>query len=272
MINEHDWHIHLPLKAFRVPRIGIITDVDGTVSPIVSQPDAATVTPRNRELLIKLQKKLALVAVVSGRAAADVHERVGIPELVYVGNHGLERWIGDGVDIPETVQQFRPQMESVRDLLRERTLPGMLVEDKIATLSVHYRNAENPEVAASLFQPIIHAISEKHGLRVHEGRMIFEVRPPLDINKGTAFRALVEDYQLNTALYLGDDVTDVDALNMARHLREIGVCYGVAIGVESADGDTPPSVCQASDFLVDGVTGVEAFFDWFLKALSASVS
>ncbi|MEQ8674167.1 MAG: trehalose-phosphatase [Aggregatilineales bacterium] len=272
MTASHDWSSHFPLEAIQASRIGIITDVDGTISPIVSQPDAATVTPRNRDLLIKLQKKLALVAVVSGRAAADVHGRVGIPELVYVGNHGLERWVGDGVDVPDAVQQFRPQMETVRDLLRERTLPGMLVEDKIATLSVHYRNADNPEVAASLFQPIINAISEKHGLRVHEGRMIFEVRPPLDINKGTAFRALVEDYQLNTALYLGDDVTDVDALNMARHLRETGVCYGVAVGVESADDDTPPTVRQASDFLVDGVTGVEDFFDWFLNALSASVS
>lgn len=266
------WMTQITPDALKAPRIGVITDVDGTISPIVSQPDAAAVTPRNRELLSALQKSLTLVAVISGRAAADVRERVGIPELVYVGNHGLERWVGDGVEIPEAVSHFRPQMEGVRDLLKERTLPGMLVEDKIATLSVHYRNTENPEEAARLFQPIISAISEKHGLRVYEGRMIFEVRPPIDINKGTAFRTLIEDYQLDTAFYLGDDVTDVDALNMARHLREAGICHGIAIGVESADDDTPKSVRQASDFLVDGVAGVESFLDWLLIAVSESVS
>ncbi len=79
---------------------GIITDMDGTISPIVDQPDAAQITPRSRELLQALSEHFELVAVVSGRSAADVHQRVGLPDLVYVGNHGLERW-EDGEIIPD---------------------------------------------------------------------------------------------------------------------------------------------------------------------------
>jgi len=189
--------------------------------------------------------------------------------LVYVGNHGLERWTDDGIDVPEVVQQYRQQMEAVRDALKARKLDGMLIEDKVATLSIHYRNTEKPEAAAAIFRPIVEAVASKHGLAMYEGRMIFEVRPPLEINKGTAFRALVDDYQLDTALYLGDDVTDVDALKMACKLRQNGVTNGIAIGVESAT-DTPDSVRHASDFLLDGVSGVESFLVWLSNALSAS--
>lgn len=250
---------------------GLITDVDGTISPIVSQPDAARVTERAKDLLVKLEQKLALTAVVSGRAAADVRERVGIPHLVYVGNHGLERWEGDGVVVPDHIKQYRPQMEAVREALQAEAEDGMLIEDKIVTLSVHYRNTADPAQTAERFRAVVNRISDEHGLRVHEGRMIFEVRPPLEVNKGTAFRTLVEDFKLDVAFYAGDDVTDVDALKMARHLRETGVCNSYAIGVESGD-DTPESVRQSSDFVVDGVSGVEDFFEWLLIASSASLS
>jgi len=263
------WKNIIPTTVIKAKRLGVITDVDGTISPIVDQPDAAQVTPRSRELLTRLEQHLALVAVVSGRAAADVRERVGIPSLVYVGNHGMERWVNDGVEVPQAISSYRPQMEVVRDTLREKKLPGMMIEDKVVTLSVHYRNTEQPENAANKFRPLVQAISDKHGLSVHEGRMIFEVRPPLEVNKGTAFKTLIEDYQLDAAFYIGDDVTDVDALKMARHLREAGTCAAMGVGVESAD-DTPESVRQESDFLVDGVAGVEDFFDWLLKAVSES--
>ena len=83
-------------------RIGLITDVDGTISPIVLDPDAARVTPRSRELLRQLHDHLALVAVITGRAAADVRSMVGLPDLVYIGNHGMERWEDGRVEvIPE---------------------------------------------------------------------------------------------------------------------------------------------------------------------------
>lgn len=250
------------------PRLGLVTDMDGTISPVVADPNAAQVTPRARALLRALRAHLALVAVISGRAAADVRERVGVPGLVVAGNHGLEFWANGAAHLAPEAAAYRPALEAARDALRAALLPGMQVEDKGATLSVHYRRAPDPAAAASAFEPVAQAVAGAHGLRLFHGRMIFELRPPLDIDKGAAFRRLVHDYALNGAVYLGDDTTDADALRAARDLRAAGTCYALALGVES--GDTPPSVLAASDVLLPGVAGVEDFLAWLLNALSAS--
>lgn len=257
------------LRTFlRQPRLGLVTDVDGTISPIVADPDAAQVTPRARALLAALRPRLALVAVVSGRSAADVRERVGVPGLVAVGNHGLETWADGAVHLAPEAAAYRPALEAARDALNAALLPGMQVEDKGATLSVHYRRAADPETAEAVFGPIAQAVADDQGLRLFRGRRVFELRPPLAIDKGTAFRRLVRDYALGGAVYLGDDTTDADALRAARELRAAGTCYALALGVES--DDTPDSVRDASDALLPGVAGVEDFLAWLLKAVSAS--
>lgn len=249
-------------------RVGVVTDVDGTISPIVPHPDDAQVTPRNRELLAALQDVLPLVAVVSGRAAVDIHERVGIPGLVYVGNHGLDTWAGGDVQIAPEARAYRDALETVRDDLQSQIWPGMQVEDKGATLSIHYRRADDPAAAAAHFEPIIQRLTDAHDLRLHQGRMVFEVRPPVDVNKGSAFRQLIERYNLTGAVYLGDDTTDADALRAARDLRAKGACYALALGVES--DDTPAPVRDNADLMLSGIQDVSAFFSWLLMACSAS--
>lgn len=249
-------------------RIGLITDVDGTISPIVDQPDKARVTPRNHNLLQQLQTQLTLVGVISGRSAEDVAQRVGIEGLVYVGNHGLERW-EDGVVIPSPqIAQFRPALESALTMLQEHQVDGLFIEDKQATLSIHYRNVANPTHFAQTFTPIIQQIASDNNLYYFQGRMLFELRPPLDLNKGTAFHDLIQSHNLQAALYLGDDTTDADALKMAQTLRKTNQCYALSIGVES--DDTPDSVRDNADLLVSGVPDVESFFAWLLNASKAS--
>lgn len=252
------------------PRKGLITDVDGTISPIVSVPDAAQVTPRSRELLQDLQPYLDLVAVISGRAAVDVQTRVGVAGVVYVGNHGLERWHDGRVIVPPEVKAYRPALESVLNALQPHAESGMLLEDKGVTLSVHYRNTDDPPAVANRLRPVIHRIGEQYGVRIFEGRMVFEVRPPLDTNKGSAFRALAQEYRLDAALYLGDDTTDVDALKAARALREAGACRAYGIGVKAQE--TPASVLANADLVVEGVSGVEDFLSSLLIALKQSLS
>lgn len=249
-------------------RTGLITDVDGTISPIVDDPAAASVTPRSRELLTALQSQLTLVAAVSGRAAADVYQRVGVPGLVALGNHGLERWTGDQAEAVPQVAAFRPALEDALTDIRQLDIDGLFLEDKGVTLSVHYRRAADPQAVRARFGPEVAAIAARHGLAYFEGRMIFELRPPVDINKGTAFRQLVQDYQLAAAVFIGDDTTDVDAMRMARQLRDAGSCYCLAFGVVS-DG-TPDSVRDAADWLLDGIPDVEAFLAWLLTSRSAS--
>lgn len=255
------------------PRLGIITDVDGTVSPIVERPEDAQVTPRNKALLQALTEVVTIVGVISGRAAADVQARVGVPGVVYVGNHGLERWRDGKVEAAPAAAQYRPQLITARDaLLRfEQQFDGVQVEDKEVTLSIHYRRAQDPQAAAAALRPAITQASEAGGLRVFEGRMLFEVRPPIEMNKGSAFRSLVSEFNLDAALYMGDDTTDIDAIKAARDLREQGECYSFGLGVTAGldDDGTPTPVSESSDFLIGGVAGVEAFLSWVLMARKA---
>ena len=249
-------------------RFGVITDMDGTLSPIVRVPEEAAITPRSRELLRALAGELALVAVVSGRAAADVQERVGLPELVYAGNHGLERWAAGRVELTPAAAAYRPALEAVLARLPDHDIPGMQIEDKGPTLSIHYRQTADPIQAAATLQPVLDDLAADHDLRLFQGRMVFELRPPIDVHKGTAFRQLVQEHDLDAAVYLGDDTTDVDALRMARALREQDAAYCVGVGVDS--DDMPADVGDSADVLAAGVSGVEAFLDWLLMARRAS--
>ncbi len=256
------------LKAMGKPRIGLITDVDGTISPIVDVPDEAHVTPRNLNLLADLGAQLTLTAVISGRAAEDVHQRVGLPGLVYIGNHGIERWQDGEVIVSPTAAAYRENLSAAIPEIKEVLVKGMRFEDKGATLSVHYRQTDQPEKVAGELTPPMQRIAKKHGLHLTHGRMVFEFRPPVEIDKGTAFEEMVKTYELEAAIYLGDDTTDVPVFVAARRLRETGECLAYGLGVESLG--TPQAVLTEADFLVQEVAGVESFLDWFSSARMAS--
>lgn len=249
-------------------RAGLITDVDGTISPIVPHPDDAVVSERSKALLTALGKYLNLTGVISGRAAADIHERVGVPGLVYVGNHGLERWVDGQVQPDPSVDAYLPAIQTAKQEIERHLHPRMWIEDKVATLSVHYRQADNPDRIARDLAPQMQQIAAAHGLRFFEGRRIFEIRPPIAINKGTAFRHLIQEYALDAAIYIGDDVTDADALQAARDLRSSGSCYALGVGVESEA--TPSVVSETSDLSASGISGVEALLAWLLSAFKES--
>lgn len=257
------------LRAFATQaRAGLLTDVDGTISPIVPHPDDARVSERSRELLEELSSCLTLVGVISGRAAADIARRVGVPDLVYVGNHGLERWVDGMVKPDPSAAAYRPQVQVAKHQIEPRLKPGMWIEDKQATLSVHYRQTADPDSIAQDMSPLIQQIAARQGLRFFEGRRIFEIRPPVDVDKGTAFRQLIDEYRLDAALYIGDDVTDTDAFRVARRLRESGRCYALGVGVES--DSTPELVTETSDLSASGISGVESLLAWLLSACRES--
>ncbi len=255
---------------FDYERVGVITDVDGTISPIADHPDQAQVTPKNRELLKQLQQQLTVVGVISGRSAGDVAQRVGIPSLVYVGNHGFERWYAGAVVVNPAAREARQGLQNVIAAVAPMMLPGMQIEDKGATISIHYRGTENPEETQTLLQNAVQHLAHENGLVFFNGRMIFEIRPPAPIDKGTAFESLVEEFSLDGVVFLGDDTTDADAMRVARQIRESGACYVVSLGVES--DETPQAVRDDADLLVQGISGVEDFLEWLLASRIASVS
>ena len=252
------------LQAVDKPRFGLITDGDGTISPIVDVPDEARVTPRNLELLADLQKQLTVTAVLSGRSAEDVYQRVGLPGLVYVGNHGMEVWQNGEVIVSPTAAAYRVNLSTAIPEIKKILIEGMGFEDKGATLSVHYRQTSDPKKVAEKLTSSMEGIAEKHGLHLTQGRKVFEFRPPVEIDKGTAFEELIKSHQLEAAFYLGDDTTDVAVFVTARRLRETGRCLAYGLGVESQG--TPQVVLTKADYLVQEVAGIESFLDWLSKA------
>ena len=256
------------LEAIHKPRLGLITDVDGTISPIVDVPDEAHVTPRNLSLLADLQNQLTLTAVISGRSAEDIHRRVGLPGLIYVGNHGMERWQDGEVLVSPTAAAYRDDLLAAMPEIKQMLVTGMRFEDKGATLSIHYRQTSHPEKVANELGPSMRKIAKQHGLYLTRGRMVFEFRPPVEIDKGTAFEELVKSHQLEAAFYLGDDTTDVAAFLATRRLREAEECLAYGLGVESQG--TPQAVLTEADYLVQEVSGVESFLDWLSRARTAS--
>lgn len=247
---------------------GLVCDMDGTLAPIVARPEEAAITPRNRELLLELVKELPLLAVVSGRSAAALQDFVGIPGVVYAGNHGLERWQDGEVRLAPGVAEHRPDLEQASDILEELAEEGIEVEDKGATLSLHYRRHADPDGYAQRLAPTFAEIADRHGLTLGGGRRVFEFRPPVAVDKGTAFRDLMGEYGLGAALFIGDDITDLAAIKVAQQLRAVGDCaaWGAAVQSEGA----PPEVAATADFSVSGVEGVEDLLAWLLSARKAS--
>jgi trehalose 6-phosphate phosphatase len=255
-----------PLKPILAQRpFGLATDIDGTLSPIVDTPDTATVTPLCHRYLQEISQRVDVVAAISGRAPEVARRLVGLEELVYIGNHGLSWWQqGREETLAEAVPYQATVREAKKKLAARLDLPGLLLEDKGPILALHYRLCADRQAARVA---ILDALApwETQGLRIQQGRLVFELGPPLDINKGTALTHLMETYRLGGVLYLGDDLTDVEAFKVLRHWREEGKVSGAAVAV--ANPESGPKVMEEADYWVDGIPGVE----WLLGAIATVV-
>jgi trehalose 6-phosphate phosphatase len=250
------------------PRFGLVSDLDGTLSHIAPTPEEAQITTRNRELLSDLQDELSLVAIISGRRADSLHERIGIPGLIYVGNHGLERWVDGEIQIITEAKPYLSNIQSVKKELQKITETGIYVEDKGPTLSLHYRKVEKPVAFGRNIAARIAELAGKHGLEVFTGKMVFEIRPPVSMDKGIAFQQLVKEKGIEAALFLGDDVSDLSAFQVARKMRAESICDAWGIGVQSEEA--PEDLAATADFLAEGVEDVEDLLSWLLRACRAS--
>lgn len=239
---------------------GLICDFDGTLSHIVKVPEMATMTDRNRAALMALRPHVTLLGFLSGRGVLDLMERTQFDQAEFIGNHGLEQWTDIGIASPPEVMDYRPAMDEAIRIIDALHVPGVYIEDKRATLSIHYRNAEDHTATMALLEPVLQDIANQYNLHAFGGRMVFELRPPVGINKGTAAQYWVEKHKLEAVIFIGDDVTDTDAMKTVRKMRETGSSYGIAVGVESST--TAAAVRDNADILVSGVEGVEVFLEW----------
>jgi trehalose 6-phosphate phosphatase len=245
---------------------GVVSDIDGTLSDIAATPETATVSDDIRRSLARLARRLDLVGIVTGRAAPIAATMIGLPELTYIGNHGMEQLRGEEIwQNPAAATATSAIAGAVAEIEAAFAAPysdWLLVENKGVSASVHYRLAPDPIAAQAMLLPAISAAAERHGLVVTEGRLIFEFRPNVAINKGTALADLVARHKLRRLLFLGDDLTDVDAFLALQTLRDAGTIDGLAVGVLGPESH--PRVRETMDIGIPGVPAAAAL----LEALS----
>jgi trehalose-phosphatase len=237
-------------------RTAILTDIDGTLAPIVDDPAAAAVPAEAREVLAALAQRYGLVGCISGRQATEARRIVGLDELAYAGNHGLELLL-PGDPQPRPDPGLAGQEEAARDFLAgtdraELGSLGVRLEDKGPIQALHWRGAPDEEAAERRTQEIA-AAAVAGGLATHRGRKVLELRPPGGADKGRAVAALLgEDF--TAATYAGDDHTDLDAFARLRDLVS-GESLQTALCVGVISPEAPAGLGEQSDFTVEGPAG-----------------
>jgi len=224
-------------------RILLLADYDGTLTPIVARPETANLVEDTRHLLRSLaHQRRFIVGVVSGRALADLKEKVGINGIVYAGNHGLEIE-GPGISfINPVADELKPVLRLMHYVLSQAlaTIKGVFVEDKGLTLSVHYRLDEEHRVkeVEGIVRNVVGGVEAVGKARVTPGKKVYEVRPAVAWDKGKAIKLLMKRYGKggrNSGLvpvYLGDDRTDEDGF---RVIESYGNGISVFVGENSPE-------------------------------------
>jgi len=215
----------------------LLSDYDGTLTPIVDKPEFAALSQETKKLLRKLAKsRRYTVGVISGRALADLKSKVDLEGIIYAGNHGLEIE-GFGSSFLEPIaEEMRPFLKMLNQALLAtlRGIKGVFVEDKGLTLSVHYRmvDRDEEEKVRGAFERIIDPLHVTGRIRVTRGKKVYEIRPPVDWDKGKAIAWLMAKCREVRGrggalpIYLGDDLTDEDGFKAIERNNGVSIFVG----------------------------------------------
>jgi trehalose 6-phosphate phosphatase len=248
-------------------KTAILTDVDGTLAPIVERAEDAAVPAAAREALAALSERYALVGCISGRRAAEARRLVGLDSLAYAGNHGLELLMpGDESPQPDPSVAGREgeAAEFLAAVDGERfDAVGLRQEDKGPIQALHWRGSEDEARAESRAHEI--AVEAGHaGLEPRWGRKVLELRPAGGGGKDGAVASLLAGERFDCATYAGDDRTDLDAFQRLRQLHEEGrLSTAICVGVLSAEA--PAELAEESDLVVTGLDGWLAILEWLAE-------
>lgn len=202
--------------------IFLFLDFDGTLAPIASTPEKAALSAGMRRLLEGLSiVPHVRLAVISGRSLVDIKAKVGIKGIIYAGNHGLEME-GPGFKYKAPVKKGAlKSAAAIREILNERLsgFKGVLIENKGLVTSVHYRKADASDIPklTRAFRKALNPFLERKAVSLGKGKMVFEVKPRVDWDKGRAVLWLLSKFRRDfvekrpLAVYIGDDITDEDA-------------------------------------------------------------
>jgi trehalose 6-phosphate phosphatase len=239
-------------------------DIDGTLAPLRPRPEEALIPEETRQAVVALAEAPGVhVALVTGRAAADGRRLAGIEGVWVIGNHGIETISPAGEAVVDaSAAPYRDAIAAaVAELaLQAGSIPGVRVEDKVWTLSVHFRLAD-PAVEPRL-RRTMDDVAHKHGLRLIRGKKIFELRPPIHVHKGTAVvelgRSLAGPNLAASLFYAGDDRTDEDAFRALRSTAP----HAVTVRVGGSTDDQ--TAATAAEFTIPDEEALRALLEWLV--------
>lgn len=223
-------------------RAGVLLDFDGTLSPIVARPELARIRDGARDAIARLVGRYAVVAIVSGRTGDQLRELVGVEGVRLAGLYGL-------------ADEAPPLADDVLDRVRSVAggVQGARMEPKGGSVAVHYRAADDAEVAHDALEAGLARIASDAGLEILRGKMVVELVPAGRPLKEGAVERIVRDASLDAVLYAGDDVADLRAFEALDRLAARGV-RTVKVAVHGRE--TPVALSDAADVVVDGPAGL----------------
>ncbi len=238
--------------------LGLVFDIDGTLSPIAPTSDEARLYPGVTSLLERA-REYAHIAIMTGRSIDNGAAMVNVERLTYIGTHGLEwseglPWSHSVEIVPEALDYYEPG-KYLLDLVEKQlsVLPGVIVQRKRIGGSIHYRLSPNSVVTRKKLLSLLEQPARQVNMSLSEGKQIVEVRVPLPVHKGQALRRFVQRDNLRAIVFAGDDRTDLDAVIEIASMRKEGIT-GIAIVVQHSD--TLPELLERADIIVQGVPGM----------------
>lgn len=255
--------------------LGLIFDIDGTLSPIAPTPDSAYLYPGVHELLERARDLAAdiHIAIMTGRGIADGARLVNVEGLTYIGTHGLE-W-SDGLPTTHPVQivseaiRYVEPGKALLDFAEQHLaeFPGVIVQRKNVGGTLHYRRASDPARTRERLLTLMEEQTRQLGMRLGEGKMVIEILAPLSVNKGQGLRRFARQRELHGVVFAGDDRTDMDAVSEAIRMRQEQPEQYATCTIAVQHPDTLPTLLERADVTVQGVAGMAQLLQYIVEHL-----
>ncbi|HYI54233.1 MAG TPA: trehalose-phosphatase [Microlunatus sp.] len=247
-------------------------DFDGTLAPIIDDPEHAHADPAAVAALSRLGSMLGAVVVITGRPVrtavrlGDFRAAEGLRSMTVLGQYGVERWDADGdrFDLPPTPEGIVHLQEELPGLLAGLGLEGARIEDKGRAIGIHTRELSDPGAAFDQLAEPLRALAERYELKLEPGKNVWEIRAQ-GIDKGDALRAIVAETGVDTIIFAGDDLGDLPAFRAVERFRGEGI-PGLLVCSASHEED---ALTELADLVVDGPTGVAEWLDRLADSLAA---
>ena len=248
----------------------IATDFDGTLAPIVDDPEQAYADPDAVAALGRLGERVGAVAVITGRPVrmavrlGRFHKAAGLHSLIVLGQYGVERWNAAENEylLPPAPPQIKAVAGELPELLHSLDLAAARVEDKGRAIAVHTRSLPDPKAALAKLADPLRDLAARHGLALEPGKNVWEIRA-LGVDKGATLRAVVAETGARQVIFAGDDLGDLPAFQAVRDLATAGV-VGLLVCSASAEED---ALAELSDVIVDGPRGLAAWLNELAERL-----